>query len=254
MGSNNLLAACFTIAATEVESPGSWSFLMMNNAAVEDSKFGLALIRRYEQYDQSIIKSFTTILPFSHGFSTGKIPVGISLKIISEKIDDGGWHYGLSFDTGVLYTADNGVSFGLSKLNVAGSDLRAYNSESWFGMSWTSKTSPVAFAVQSGFERPFDFSYLSKHFSTGMNYKLYESGLRFGNLDHSWEIQGGYFRIDSDRWWTVGIESINMDSDTYIGYSLTVNSDGWKKRVHFITYGYNVRSGKSPSPRIRRFP
>jgi len=249
LGLMKQLAVDFTVVVPTLEGPGSWAFLMANSVSDQGERFGFGLIRRHARWDEeSTFKSFTVMLPLSHSFKSGNIPIGVTLKMISEKFDNGDWHYGLTLDTGTLWRSRNGIHLGFSSLNIAGSDLRAFKLESWFGASWHTDKQPITLAMQIRVDRPFDWSYINRHYNIGIDYAIFSSRMYLSGKANTYKIRGGYLHDDENAWFSAGFEVKFANSNNHTAYTMVVNPDGWEDRAHFLSYGYSVKSIGKPTP------
>lgn len=243
----NQLAVDISMASTGFESPGTWSFIMMNSSDEDGNRIGFGLFRNFSEFeDLQIFKSYMVTLPLSHSFQSGNFPIGLSVKYITEKIEDGDWHHGLAFDFGTMWNPGGGVTFGFSTLNAAGSALRSFSRESWFGASWGGKDQPLSFSTQFRADDLTDWDYTSRHYSIGVNYAPHSLLAEFGQSSH-YEFRGGYLKSGDDNWASFGIEVIQSANDSHIAYTLMVDPDGWKNRAHYISYGYSKTSAKKPA-------
>jgi len=236
----------FTVAAPNIESPGTWSFLMANASSNQDTRFGLGMTRRHAKNEHGTFKSFDLILPLSHGFKAGRIPFGFSLKFISESIDEGDWKYGMSVDIGAMWLYGSGLKFGLSYMNIGGSDLEAFQNELWLGTYWSNAISPLSFSSQIRGERLLDSDYISQNFGVGVNYRLPDYPFDRNRKIGSFEIRGGLKKAESKTWYTFGFDFIQAGSDTHIGYAVVIDAETWSGRSHYLTYGYSYAAGKRP--------
>ena len=234
----------FTVAAPTLESPGSWSFLLANASDDQNTRFGLGMVRHHAKNDEISFKSFATILPFSHGFKAGNIPFGFSLKLISESINEDSWKYGMSVDMGAMWIFPTGFKFGISTQNVGGSDLQAFETQSWFGAYWDNNISPISFSSQFRAERPLDSDYINQNFRLGVNYQLPDQPFGRDRQVGAIEIRSGLMKIDSKMWYTFGFDMVQTGSNTHIGYAVVVEAKTWSGRNHYITYGYRYTAEK----------
>ncbi len=233
----DLMSASFTVAAPRLESPGSWAFLVVNSSSVQNTRFGLAMVRHSVELDTLSYRTFQIITPLTYGFKSGAVPFGVSLKFISERFEDGSWHSGMSFDTGLLWTATSDLTLGYSTRNLTGSNLLGFSSESWFGGAWRGAQIPVTLSGQIRADRPFDPDWLSRHF----NY-----GLRVSPPGSIYMLSGGYARSEDDSWLTAGVSSRNINNNTVIEYTFSVNTTGWDDQAHFLTYSYSMSPAMFP--------
>lgn len=236
------LSVDFTVAAPVVESPGSWSFLIANSSSGEGGRFGMILMRQHILTDDMTYKVFQFNTPLSYGFSTGQLPVGVTLKFISESLEEDNWHYGVSFDLGMQWITNSGLILGIASLNIAGSDLQAFENESWFGISWGKSTDRIMLTSQFRIDDPFSPTGISDNYKFGLSVKLYESLPA---------IRSGFSRTSDGKRITVGISYQREKQNTHIEYSLSTDPGDWENRAHFLTYGYAVGSSYS-KPSVRR--
>lgn len=235
LGAVNEMAVDFTVAATTLESPGSWSFLMTNSNAKDGSRLGLAMMRRHSDGPKGEFKSFQINLPLAYGFRTGKLPVGVTLKFISERHANGTWNYGTALDLGTAFITGSGIQIGVTSLNTAHSDLGAFSRETWAGLSWVSEVTGGSLTFQGKIDRPFKSDDLEDNFGFGVAQRLGKS---------QQELRVGYARRAGTGWQTVGFSTKNRGSNTHFDYTLMINPNGWSDKVHFITYGYQIGSVK----------
>ncbi|MBT7787422.1 MAG: hypothetical protein HN757_00930 [Calditrichaeota bacterium] len=247
VGLTNQIAVDISMAAAGFESPGNWSFIMLNSSDIDGNRIGFGLLRNFSEFeDKKEYKSYTVSLPLSSSFQSGSLPVGISVKYITENIEGDGWHHGMSLDFGSMWNPGGGVVFGYSTLNAVGSALRSFSHESWFGASWGADGQPISFSSQFRADELTDWDYISKHYSVGMNYAPRSMIAEFTQTN-LFEFRGGYLVDGDEKWASFGIEVIKGENDSHIAYTMMVDPVGWKNRAHYISYGYSKIAAKKPA-------
>ncbi len=247
VGMTNLIAVDISMAAPEFETPGNWSFIMLNSSDIDGNRIGFGLFRNFSEFeDKKRYKSYAVSLPLSHGFQSGSFPIGLSVKYIAENIEDEGWHHGMALDFGTMWNPGGGVTFGFSTLNAVGSALRSFNQESWFGASWGDEDQPLSFSTQFRADDLTDWDYISKHYSVGVNYAPSSMMAEF-TQSNRFEFRGGYLKDGDYGWASFGIEMTQAENDSHIAYTMMVDTDGWKNRAHYISYGYSKSAAKKPA-------
>ncbi|MDP8241046.1 MAG: hypothetical protein P9X24_18295 [Candidatus Hatepunaea meridiana] len=233
---SNLMSVDFTLASSKVESPGTWSFLLVNSASDVGARFGMGLIRRNVVKNDEEFQSFQFIIPLSHSFKTGMFPVGMSMKFISERLDGASWKYGMAFDTGILVLLPTGFKIGLSTQNISGSNLRSFGSKSWIGVSWGGDGLPILVSGQMRTERPRSRKYNSENFNVGLN---------IFPLPQYPEIRGGWMRSRGKNRLTMGLSYYFKKEDARIDFTLVVDHKDWGNQAYFLTYGWGLIPTKS---------
>lgn len=230
-GVSEVVETDFTIASAKLELPASWSFLIANSAS-GGGKFGLAMIRRHSFKNNDEYKSFEMIFPLSHQFKAGMIPVGVSVKFISEQWEGSDWKSGMAFDTGMMFITPTGFKFGLTVKNISGSDLSTFRSQTWAGVSWGGEEYPILVSGQVRAERLRSRKYTTDNFNVGMNVTLF-----------SWlpEIRTGWVRSAGEGRLTIGLCHRLVKSNAKIEYSFSTIPDGWAEKVHILTYGWGIK-------------
>lgn len=224
-----------TIASTHEGRPSSWSVLIANSLQGEGSRFGLGLIRRYSTNDAGEYRSFVVISPLSFAAGKRRLPVGLSLKFLSENFGER-WVYGMGLDAGAaLQSREGGMALAVSALNFAGANLRAFPSESWIGLRWGPNDPAISLAAQARLDRPFDGDYISRNYNAGVRWQATKS------LP---ELRAGMIRSGVIVHYTAGL-GYDRPSNNQLEYALVWNRDDAADRIHFLTYGYSLRGGPS---------
>ncbi len=254
LGIMEKLSVDFTVATPSVDFPGNWSMAMANSSSAAGGRYGLGITRRSVEWnDEYNLTSFSVVMPFSYGFLSGSLPMGVSLKLIGEEFQhvqtnrEDGWHYGTAVDIGGLWVFGSGVKVGYARHNIIGGNLSDFESETWFGASWNSADDKLTFTVQSRFDKPLDWSYLRNGMSFGVNYDFGGVGNIFQKQERNCELRGGY-KIEGEKaWFTAGFAYIRLDDNWQMGWAGCFNKNDWKDQAHFLNMGYSIDFSKPPS-------
>ncbi len=231
-GVTEMMEVDFSVAASKLESPGSWSFLIANSSTGGDGRFGMGIIRRHAIKNGEKFRSFQVIFPVAHQFGAGLFPIGVSVKFISENYDDSGWKYGMSFDAGAMLVLPTGFKVGYSAQNLVGGDLRAFRSKSWLGASWGGGDFPILVAGQIRAERLRRRTYTTDNFNIG---------LEISPLPELPELRGGWLRAEGEGRLTMGFSYKLGKENARLEYALVVDPDGWDETTHFVTYSWGLK-------------
>lgn len=242
VGVTSLVATDFTMAAPTLELPGSWSFLLVNTKGNSRGGFGLAILRRNFNKGDVEFRSFQINTPLSHSFKTGMIPVGFSVKFISERTGGSDWKYGLALDTGIMLATATGFRVGLVGYNLIGSNLRTFRSKSLLGISWGGSAFPILVAAQVRTERMLDKDYIAENFNIGMQANL---------TPELPQLRAGWLRSDGKGWMTLGFSFGRPRSSSKIDYTLAIKPDGWKNAAHIVTLSWSQRPSGTRKPRTK---
>lgn len=226
------MSAEFSLAGPKAEQPSSWSILFSNTSGVQESRFGMGVVRRLSADDIGTFRSFEVIIPFSYGFGTNKLPLGLTMKYAAERYDDrDDWSSGLLFDVGMAWRISDGFTLGTSRLNAFGSALSSFPRESWLGAAIGNGKSPFVISAQTRFDRPSDIDFMKDNWSAGVRASIGE------NIP---ELRGGFLKRDGEVWFGGGVGWINTKSNTRIEYSLLAKNSNTGIKSHMLTYGYSL--------------
>jgi len=234
---SELMQVDFTVATPKLEMPASWSFLVANSSVKGGGRFGLGAIRRSaEKPNGEKFRSFQVNIPISHAFSAGIVPVGVGLKFISENYGNAGWKSGMAVDAGAMLVLPTGFKIGYAVHNLIGSDLRAFPSMSWLGLSWGGGEFPILVAGQVRAERLRHRTYTTNNFNIGAE---------IAPVPSIPKIRIGWLRAKGEGRMTTGVSYKFKKENARLEYSLIVNPDDWNKTGHFITYSWGLKPPES---------
>ncbi len=239
------LAVEFSMASSGLESPGSWAFIMANSSDNDDNRFGLGIIRQHSELDESTYKSYTVLLPLATSLKTNSLPIGMTVKMLSEKLNDEDWHFGAGIDFGVMWQTKTGMLLGLSRLNIFGSSLRSYERQTWFGFGWEKKDFPVKMGAQCRLDRPLDLDYINQHYRTGVEIDLTDDK-QTAKKEYQYSVQTGFIREGDTNYLSGGISALKIADSVHFSYSMGVDTRTWSHRIYMLTYGYSSLIKKQP--------
>lgn len=229
----DLMEVDLTVAASKFESPGSWSFLTANGSQKGDSRFGLAILRRSAERDGVAFHSFQIGVPFSYSISGGTLPVGFTVKFISEQWDESRWSYGMALDLGAMLRWDQ-LAFGVATQNLTASDLRAFRRDSYVGTSWGGDDE---FLMIAGKTRLLD------GFGTGTIRRDYNLGVQLTTAGYLPQLRAGRMVSEGRKWITLGAGYSYARDNVELSYALIFDPDTHGSRVHTLTYSFGIPPG-----------
>jgi len=226
MAAASLSSADISAAAPRFEGPGNWSVIVANSSPDDDRHFGMAMVRRSVESDSIIHKSFQLGVPLSYSLFENALPVGFSIKWISESYQGAKWKYGLAFDVGAILKL-GAFKVGFASQNIGGSDLRDFRRRSYLGGSFRTSGGGITLSSQTELLEKMTREKMKDNYGLGVGLHFWQS---IPELTLGQSEQGG------ERWLTAGLSYRYPKNNNRISYAFAYDAGDHSRRVHIFTY------------------
>ncbi len=237
----NQMSAQLTVTSFEGSKPASWSVLIANSAHGQASQFGLGFVRRRSSNAGGEFTSFEVLNPLAYRGLRSNIAWGFTPKFVAENYGDN-WVYGMKIDLGVSMQTHrkSGMVLAFAMQNAIGSNLRAFQWDTWGGIKSGSEENRLRMYMQVRLDKPFKLDYISE------NYRI---GARLMPSDPIGpEVRAGLIRERGIVQYTAGLGYPMGKKSSLIEYAIIMEPGDKNSFAHFLTYGYHVRAGTPSNP------
>lgn len=237
----NQMAAQLTLTSFDGGKPASWSVLIANSAQGGASPFGLGLIRKVSSNKSGEFKSFEVLNPLAYRGNHSQMAWGFTPKFVAENYGEK-WVYGMKLDLGISLKTErkSGMVLAFVMQNCAGSNLRAFQWDSWGGLKSGSEDNRLRMYFQVRLDKPFKVSYLSENYRIGARLKPEDPKMP--------EVRAGLIRERGVVQYTAGLSYPIAKRSNLIEYAIIWNPEEKESFAHFLTYGYHIQGGTPSKP------